>query len=191
MKHCFLILIHLHSKPENPACQLMRLSDCIFCFDRFYFFTSIFCCWLSFVLFAPPFFGIVQLSHPILFFFFRLPPPLIEANLLQCTFYLLGYSDISIFPRFCISESVSQYFISAFYIFLVLFSFLVFSVYSLHPFCKEPLYLSFCQLHCKEVHSKEKVEDNRPSYLSHWIGLYCIISHQYLHCVQSEFLLGI
>lgn len=93
---------------------------------------------LSFVLFAPPFFGIVQLSHPILFFFFfsSAPPPLIEANLLQCTFYLLGYFDISIFPRFCISESVSQYFISAFYIFLVLFSFLVFSVYSLHPFVK-------------------------------------------------------
>lgn len=163
MKHCFLILIHLHSKPENPACQLMRLSDCIFCFDLFYFFTSIFCCcrlYFSLLLFS------ALSSFLILSFFFFFfvcpPPPLIEANLLQCTFYLLGYFDISIFPRFCISESVSQYFISAFYIFLVLFSFLVFSVYSLHPFCKEPLYLSFCQLHCKEVHSKEKVEDNCP-----------------------------
>lgn len=75
MKHCFLILIHLHSKPENPACQLMRLSDCIFCFDLFYFFTSIFCCcrlYFSLLLFS------ALSSFLILsffFFFFRLPPP--------------------------------------------------------------------------------------------------------------------
>lgn len=103
LKHCFLILIHLYSKPENPACQLMRLSDCIFCFDRFYFFTSIFCCWLSFVLFAPPFFGIVQLSHPILFFFFSSAPPLNRSQSVAVHIlftWIFRYFNISSFLHF-------------------------------------------------------------------------------------------
>ncbi len=108
LKHCFLILIYLYSK--NPACQLMRLSDYIFCFDLFHFFHLYFSL-LSFVLFRSSFFRQCPAfsSYPVFFLFFVCPNRSQSVAVQYILFaWIFRYFNISTFLHF--GESIAAFY---------------------------------------------------------------------------------